>query len=174
MESSYQPILHVEDDENDILLFQRALASAGVVHPIQVVRNGVRALDYLLKRVPFERRELYPLPSLILLDLSTPLLGGLAVLKWRQTHESIKRIPVLVLTSSQQPEDINAAYEAGANGYLVKPLLFDDWVEMASAIRLFWFMQNTYASLGAGVNGTAQVALQSIAHSAKTPAIRTA
>src|ERR1700733_2308143 len=99
MESTYQPILHVEDDENDILLFQRALAGAGMIHPIQVVRNGLRGLDYLLGRPPFEKRELYPMPSLILLDLSTPMLGGLAVLKWRQTYEAARCIPTLVLTS---------------------------------------------------------------------------
>jgi CheY-like chemotaxis protein len=150
MESTYQPILHVEDDENDILLFQRALAGAGVVHPIQVVRNGIRALDYLLGRSPFEKRELYPTPSLILLDLSTPLLGGLAVLKWRQTYEPAKRIPTVVLTSSQQPEDIAAAYQAGANSYLVKPLTFDGWMEMVKAIRLYWFMHNTFAPLTNG------------------------
>ncbi len=146
MEVTYNPILHVEDDENDIVLVQRALAAAGVSHPLQVVRSGVRAIDYLLGHEPFERRELYPPPSLILLGLHLPMLNGLEFLRWRLMRPNVQRIPVLMLTSSRQPSDLAGAYAAGANGYLVKPPAFDGLVEMAKAIRMFWLTHNTYAT----------------------------
>lgn len=152
MESTYNPILHIEDDESDSLLLQRALVAAGISHPLQLVRNGARAIDYLLGQSPYERRELYPLPSLILLDLDLPLLNGFDFLKWRLTQPEILRIPVLVLTSQQQRMHVASVYEAGANSFLIKPLDFEGFVELARAIRQFWLMHNTFATAPIGTS----------------------
>ena len=95
---------------------------------------------------PFAKRDYYPVPGLILLDLTLPSLDGFEVLKWRQLHPAIKVIPVLVLTSSQHPDEVRAAYEAGANGYLAKPASFNGWLDMVKAIRVFWLNQNVFPS----------------------------
>jgi CheY-like chemotaxis protein len=142
MDPTPRPILHIEDEENDIHLLQRALVSAEVWNPVQVVKNAARAFAYLLGEEPFADRAYYPQPSLILLDLSLPTLDGLEILKWRQLHPGIKEIPVLVLTGSHNAGEIRAAYEAGANGYLVKPAGFNEWVELVKAIRIFWLTHN--------------------------------
>lgn len=152
MESTYNPILHIEDDESDSLLVQRALVAAGISHPLQVVRSGARAIDYLLGQAPYERRELYPMPSLMLLDLDLPLLNGFEFLKWRQTQPEVLRIPVLVLTSMQQRYHVAAIYEAGANSFLIKPLDFEGFVDLARAIRHFWLMHNTFATVSMGAS----------------------
>ena len=111
------------------------------------MRNGARAINYLLGQNPFDKHEFYPPPSLILLDLDLPLLSELEFLKWRQTQPIIQRIPVIVLTASQKTSDVTAAYEAGVNSYLTKPLTFEGLVDMLKAIRLFWLTQNTLATL---------------------------
>jgi CheY-like chemotaxis protein len=139
------PVLHIEDDENDSFLLGRAFVSAGIPHPIQLVKNGERAISYLVGRPPFEPREYFPLPCLILLDLSMPSMTGLEFLNWRQTQPAIRRIPVLVLTTSQLGRDVVAAYDAGANGYLVKPVSHEELVAMVKSIREFWLVHNTYA-----------------------------
>ena len=142
MDPTPRPILHIEDEDNDIHLFQRALVSAEVWNPVQVVKNAARAFAYLLGEEPFAERIYYPLPSLILLDLSLPSLDGLEILKWRQLQPGIKEIPVLVLTASHHSSEVRAAYAAGANGYLAKPANFNAWVELVKAIRIFWLTHN--------------------------------
>jgi CheY-like chemotaxis protein len=144
MDLTPRPILHIEDEDNDIHLLQRALVSAEVWQPVQVVKSVARAFAYFLGEEPFVERIYYPLPSLILLDLSLPSLEGLDILEWRQSHPVIKAIPVLVLTSSHQAGEVRAAYEAGANGYLAKPPNFNGWVELVKAIRIFWLTHNVF------------------------------
>jgi len=144
MDPTPHPILHIEDEDNDIHLLQRAFANAEICHPVQVVKTAARAYAYLLGTDPFERRNYFPLPSLILLDLSLPLLDGLKILRWRQKQPEIKRIPVLVLTATSQVGEVRAAYEEGANGYLVKPASFNGWVELVKAIQTFWLTQNIF------------------------------
>jgi CheY-like chemotaxis protein len=146
MNSAPRPILHIEDEANDIHLLQRALVSAEIWNPVQVVKSAARAFAYLLGEEPFAKREYYPMPGLILLDLTLPSLDGLEVLKWRQLHPAIRVIPVLVLTSSQQAAEVRAAYEAGANSFLAKPASFNGWLEMVKAIRTFWLTQNVFTS----------------------------
>jgi len=142
MEPSPRPILHVEDEANDIHLLQRALVSAEIWNPVQVVKTAARAFAYLRGEEPFAKRDYYPIPGLILLDLTLPSLDGFEVLKWRQSQPEIRIIPVLVVTNSQQPAEVRAAYEAGANGYLAKPANFNGWLDMVKAIRVFWLNQN--------------------------------
>src|SRR6185503_9858574 len=111
MFTSKDLILHVENDSDDVLLIGRAFREADVLHRIQPVENGERAVDYLVGQHPFEDRKSYPLPGLILLDLSMPLMTGVELLKWLRQQPGIRRLPVVVLTSSKQQRDIVMVYE---------------------------------------------------------------
>ena len=109
---------------------------------IQVARDGQEALDYLTGEGQFANREKYPLPSLVLLDLKLPRVMGLEVLRRLDQRRNFRRLIVIVLTSSQQPEDIDTAYDLGAKAYLVKPSGLDQLEPMAQAIKDFWLTQN--------------------------------
>lgn len=135
-------LLHIEDDEDDALLIGRALLSAGIEIPVRVLPNGEEAAQYLLGDPPFGARLEHPLPSLILLDLNTPLMNGHEFLRWLRQQPGLSRIPVIVLTSSSAESDISAAYDAGANAYLVKPLGHAEMVTMLQDTHGFWFKWN--------------------------------
>lgn len=135
-------LLLVEDDPNDILLIQRALAKGNLVNPMRIVRDGEEAIAYLNGQGDFSRRDRFPLPSLILLDLKLPRKSGLEVLEWLRNQPELRRIPVIVLTSSRESADISRAYELGANSYLVKPVDFDGLLEMVKAIGVYWIILN--------------------------------
>ncbi len=136
-------ILHVEDDPNDVLLLQRAFKKAGGVAPtVSVVNDGEEAVAYLSGTGRFDDREAHPLPSLILLDLKIPLKSGLEVLAWIRGQPSIRRLPVIVFSSSKQMADINRAYDLGANSYLVKPVVFDELLEMVKILHAYWLSMN--------------------------------
>jgi CheY-like chemotaxis protein len=135
-------ILLVEDEVNDVLLITKTLNKAGVNSLIQVARDGQEALDYLTGEGQFANREKYPLPCLVLLDLKLPRVMGLEVLRRLDQRRNFRRLVVIVLTSSQQPEDIDTAYDLGAKGYLVKPSGIDQFEPMARAIKDFWLTQN--------------------------------
>src|SRR5947207_15233949 len=100
-------ILHVEDDPNDVLLIARAFRKAEVPVQIQVVNDGEQAVHYLSGTDAFAQREQFPLPALVLLDLKLPRKSGIEVLEWLRAQPGLKRIPVIMLTSSRQPMDIN-------------------------------------------------------------------
>lgn len=135
-------ILLVEDNIDDALLLRRAFAKAGIGNAIVHVEDGDGALGYLDGSGDYADRERHPLPCLILLDLKLPRRSGLEVLAWVRAQPGLKRLPVVVLTSSQQSSDINRAYDLGANSYLVKPVGFDTLLEMAHALNLYWFLFN--------------------------------
>jgi CheY-like chemotaxis protein len=145
-----QLLLHVEDDPDDALLIGRALRRAGVENPVHVVENGEQAVRYMLGQQPFEQRSGQPLPGLILLDLNTPLMTGHEFLQWLRSQPLLRRIPVVVLTSSSAERDIIAAYDAGANAYLVKPLDQADLVAMLRDLQSFWFNWNQTQRLERG------------------------
>lgn len=137
------PILHVEDEEDDVLFIQRAFKSAGITNPLNAVEDGQSAIDYLSGNGKFADRQQYPLPALMLLDLNLPGQSGFDVLKWIRAHPELKRtIVVVICSSSQNLPDINAAYDLGANGYVVKPPTFPGLVELAKAIRDYWLVFN--------------------------------
>jgi CheY-like chemotaxis protein len=131
-------ILLVEDDPMDIDLTRRALARHKVVNPIQVARDGEEALAYLAR---WERGE--PKPVVILLDLKLPKVDGLEVLRRVKAHLRFRAVPVVALTSSAEDRDIQAAYELGVNSYIVKPVNFDKFVQVAAQIELYWCALNT-------------------------------
>src|SRR6478672_7723674 len=127
-------ILHVEDEQNDVLLIARAFRKAETSAQIQVVNDGEQAVNYLNGSSPQQA----PVPSLVLLDLKLPRKSGLEVLEWIRSQPGLKRIPVVMLTSSRQPIDINRAYDLGVNAYLVKPVNFDELVGMLKSLDSFW------------------------------------
>jgi CheY-like chemotaxis protein len=135
-------ILHVEDDPNDVLLIARAFRKAEVAAQVQVVNDGEQAMHYLSGSNSFSERERFPLPSLILLDLKLPRKSGIEVLEWVRSRPGLRRIPVVMLTSSKQTVDINRAYELGVNAYLVKPVNFDGLVDMVKTLDSFWLRLN--------------------------------
>ncbi len=140
-------ILHVEDDPNDVMLIGRAFRKANISGNVQVVNDGEQAVDYLSGNQGYSDRDAHPLPSLVLLDLKLPRKPGLEVLTWIRSREDLKRWPIVVLTSSKQPVDINRAYEIGANCYLVKPVNFEEMLEMVKTIDHFWLKLNQNPNL---------------------------
>ncbi|MBC8507979.1 MAG: response regulator [Chloroflexi bacterium] len=137
MTTTPRPILLIEDNPMDIDLTQRAFAQRKLENPICVIRDGQEALDY------FSNWEAdTPLPLVILLDLKLPKIHGLDVLKAIKADTIFKKLPVVVLTSSAEDMDIAAAYELGANSYIVKPVDFDKFMEVASQIEIYWLAIN--------------------------------
>jgi len=114
-------ILVVEDTEDDVFFLKRALKSASIPNPVQVVEDGQKALDYLSGTGVYADRNLYPIPFLVLLDLKLPYVMGLDVLKWIRSQREFDRMIVAVLTSSQQDHDLTETTRLGGNFYFVKP-----------------------------------------------------
>jgi CheY-like chemotaxis protein len=135
-------ILYVEDEETDVMLLQHALAKAGIRNPLQTVKDGKVAKDYLAGDGPFADRKLHPLPGLVLLDLNLPYWSGFEVLAWIRQQPHLRRVPVIIFTSSSRPDDIARAYDAGANAYLVKPNALSDLTTLTLALRDFWLLHN--------------------------------
>lgn len=133
-------ILLAEDEQNDVFLIQRAFQKAQLLNPIRAVSDGQEAISYLRGDGDYADRERFPFPTLVLLDLKMPRLGGFDVISWVRQQPGLKRLPLVVLTSSKDGPDINRAYELGANTYLVKPVEFDGLVEMMRNLSLYWFV----------------------------------
>jgi len=131
-------ILLVEDDANDVLLIQRAFQKAGLKNNLKVVRDGEQAIRYLGGQEPYCDRHKHPLPFLILLDLKMPGMNGFDVLEWARRDPAMKRLLIVVLTSSNVQADVDHAYELGANSYLVKPVEFEEMVHMIQRFEIYW------------------------------------
>src|SRR5688572_29057247 len=114
-------ILLVDDNENDALLMQHAFRRAGITNTLMRARDGEEAIDYLAGTGAFADRQRYPFPALVLLDLKMPRVDGFEVLRWIRSQMTMKRLPVTVLTSSDQQWDIDRAHELGVTSYLQKP-----------------------------------------------------
>ena len=135
-------ILLVEDREDDILLIQKAFARGGINNPLPVVRDGEQAMLYLAGEGKFSNRAEYPLPDLILLDLKMPGIDGFEVLRWIRGQPGFASIRIVVLTSSDAIPDVNRAYALGANSFMVKPLDFQNVVEMSRILKTYWLHMN--------------------------------
>ncbi len=140
-------LLHVEDDPNDVLLLQRAFRKANLPIAIQAVSDGDKAVAYLAGRDEYSDREKFPFPALVLLDLKMPRKSGLEVLAWMRSEAKLRRVVVVIFTSSKHDGDVDRAYDLGANSYLVKPVGFDRLLEIASLIHEYWFKQNERSPL---------------------------
>jgi DNA-binding response OmpR family regulator len=123
-------ILHVEDDENDAILFQKACERAGLPALIRRLDAADEAKSYLLGQGVYADRTLYPLPQIIVLDLKMPRMDGFEFLKWIRNSEEFSGMPVLVFTASSSREDKSRAMTEGANSYFVKPTSFEALVKM--------------------------------------------
>jgi CheY-like chemotaxis protein len=156
-----QFILLAEDDPNDVLLIQRAFQKAGMRQVLKVVRDGEEAIAYLSGEGDFADRERFPKPFLLLLDLKMPGADGFEVLRWVRAEPETKRLLVVVLTSSNLQADVDRAYDLGANSYLVKPVSFDEMVNMIQRFEAYWSEINRIpTSPGATVPAAAESMLR--------------
>lgn len=130
-------VLLVEDEEHDVLFMQLALERAHVSEGLVVVGDGTEAIAYLKGKAKYADRKRFPLPNLVLLDLRLPFVPGLQVLEFVRGDAKLKRLPVIILSSSNQEADVTAAYRLGANAYIVKPA-FSDLVEVVRRLKKYW------------------------------------
>lgn len=137
-------ILVVEDNEDDLFILKRSFKLAGTSNELKHVSDGQQAIDYLQGTPPFDQRDLYPLPSLVLLDLKLPMKHGLEVLHWVREQSVLDGLIVVVLTSSSEDRDIARAYELKANAFLVKPASAREMTEIVQALDVFWLKHNKY------------------------------
>jgi CheY-like chemotaxis protein len=137
MEANF-PILLVEDDPNDVWLVRHAFQSANISNPLRIVNDGQEAIDYLKGNGAYSDRGAFPLPKLVLLDLKMPRLNGFDVIGWMRRHYPWKLTPIIILSSSALPQDVNRAYELGANAYMVKPADYRALERLFRTIADFW------------------------------------
>jgi two-component system response regulator len=131
-------ILMAEDDEDDRLLTHDALIESRVLNKLYCVADGVELLQYLRREGKYSDKELHPTPSLILLDLNMPRMDGRQALQQIKADPKLKSIPVVILTTSKQEEDMIKGYDLGAASYITKPVNFEDLVELMKAIGKYW------------------------------------
>jgi CheY-like chemotaxis protein len=131
-------VLLVEDDPNDVLLVKMAFQKSLAGLRLMVVTNGVEAVQYLKGEGPYAERSAYPFPEFVLLDLKMPLMNGFDVLRWIRAQPIIKRLPVIVFSSSLHDGDAALAYEEGANSFVSKPTDFGKLVQTMKSLGEFW------------------------------------
>lgn len=134
-------ILWVEDDGDDAFLIGRAIKKAGLDQPM-LVTDGGEAVAYLSGTGKYSDRAAHPMPSLVLLDLKLPRMSGFEILQWIRERQDLRRIPVIMFTSSKEKTDIDRAYDLGANAYLLKSVDHEDLVEALKRLRAFWLDLN--------------------------------
>jgi len=139
---SEKTILLVEDNPDDELLTLRALRKNKILNDVTVVRDGAEALDYLFGAGQYAERDTRDMPQVVLLDLKLPKLDGLEVLRRLRADELTRRLPVVVLTSSDEEQDILASYDLGANSYVRKPVEFHEFIDALRQLGLYWLVLN--------------------------------
>lgn len=149
MNESNKTILLVEDNPDDVALTLRAFKRSHLMNPIAVARDGIEALDFLFARGDYSDRASAALPTLAVLDLKLPKLDGLGVLKAIRADERTRLLPVVILTSSKQDQDLISGYALGANSYVRKPVDFAEFVEAVKALGFYWLMLNENPPPGA-------------------------
>jgi CheY-like chemotaxis protein len=135
-------ILLIEDNPDDEALTLRALKKKNIANEVVVARDGAQALDYLFAKGEFKDRDGSILPAVILLDLKLPKVDGLEVLKEIRSHQRTRFLPVVVLTSSNQEQDLLNSYSYGCNSYIRKPVDFDQFAEAIAQLGLYWLVLN--------------------------------
>lgn len=135
-------ILLVEDNEMDVELTLDAFKEAKLLNKIHVASTGEEALSYLLGTEKYSDRNSYPIPDLVLLDLKLPGIDGFDVLQKLKSTHILKRIPVIILTSSKEEADRTLSYDIGTNSYLIKPISFDGFLEVVKQITNYWLTLN--------------------------------
>jgi two-component system response regulator len=135
-------ILLVEDNPDDEALTIRAFKKNNIKNEVIVARDGVEALDYLFGTGPYAGRDVTALPQVVLLDLKLPKVDGLEVLRRVRADERTRILPVVILTSSKEEQDVASGYRLGANSYVRKPVNFDEFLEAARQLGLYWLLLN--------------------------------
>ncbi len=131
-------VLLAEDDEHDIVATKRAWKKHHVVNPLYIVNNGEECIDYLHRRGKYSEPGAAPRPGILLLDIKMPKMDGLAVLEHIRKDKELRRLPVIILTTSKAEEDQVRSYDLGVNAYIVKPVGFENFSEAVRTISLFW------------------------------------
>ena len=142
MEMNGVEILLVEDNPSDLQLTLHALRKRNLANHIEVARDGEEALDFLFCRGRFSARSPLTAPKLVLLDLKLPKVDGLEVLKQLKSNEHTKAVPVIVLTSSKEDQDIVNSYKLGVNSYIQKPVDFSSFQQIIEQLGLYWLVDN--------------------------------
>lgn len=142
MTDSNKVILLVEDNPDDATLTLRAFKRSHVMNPIAVARDGIEALDFLFARGAYDDRAGMPLPTLVILDLKLPKLDGLGVLKAIRADVRTQLLPVVILTSSKEEQDLISGYSLGANSYVRKPVDFTEFLEAVKVLGIYWLLMN--------------------------------
>ena len=141
-----QTILLVDDSENDLFLMRRAFKKAEFNSPLQEVHNGEEAIAYLKGDDPYSDRNKFPLPAVMLLDLNMPMKNGFDVLTWVRAQTGLKRLSIIVLSASVRAEDLERAFDLGANSFLVKPSTLEALAAMIRCLR-DWIQISHFPSL---------------------------
>ena len=135
-------VLLVEDNPSDAELTMRALKQRNLANKLFHARDGAEALDFVFAQGAFEDRKVENGPKVVLLDLKLPKVDGLEVLRRIKSDERTKKIPVVVMTSSREDRDLLSCYEFGVNGYVVKPVEFEDFSRAVSELGFYWLLLN--------------------------------
>ncbi len=135
-------VLLVEDNPSDIDLAKRAFERAHILNPMVVAEDGQEALDYLFRTHEETGQYTHALPAVVLLDLKLPIISGMEVLKQIRAHDRTRRLPVVILTSSKEEQDIAQGYDLGVNSYIRKPVDFVQFAEAVRQLGIYWLMLN--------------------------------
>jgi CheY-like chemotaxis protein len=135
-------LLVVDDDENDVRLLRRAFSKVGIDVAMEVVHDGEEAIQYLHGDDRFQDRQMFPIPRLLLLDLKMPRANGFEVLEWVRKQAGLRRMLVVVMTNSDEPEDVDRAYDLGANSFLKKPDSFLNLIKVTQKLHEYWMETN--------------------------------
>ena len=135
-------VLVADDDVNDISLLKRAFLRAGLDVHLKVARDGEEVIQYLGGSEPYADRDEFPLPGLLILDLKMPRTDGFEVLEWVRKQSGLRRLLVVVMTSSDEPQDVDRAYDLGANSFLRKPDDFTNLIKISQKLHDYWMETN--------------------------------
>jgi two-component system response regulator len=135
-------ILLVEDNPSDVGLTQRALTRSHIANELVVAEDGQEALDYLFGSGKYTGRDVSEIPALVLLDLKLPRVDGLEVLRRIRSDERSRRLPVVIMTTSKEEQDVAQSYDLGANSYIRKPVDFKQFIESVEHLGLYWLVLN--------------------------------
>ena len=132
------PVLLVDDDQVDIMTVQRAFKVNNIVNPLKITGNGREALDYLKREGKYKNPQASPRPGIILLDLNMPIMNGIEFLKIAKADSELRKIPVIVLTTSKEENDRVESFNLSVAGYIIKPVEFEKFVDAVRVLNLYW------------------------------------